>query len=331
MMKTKLLAFSRDPELVRQLEMFIENGEELSVTFVTTVEELEDITDRMNFDTVLIDQPDSFTALEELTSKLTVLQPDLKILILKQDNIDELPSDDIVYHSLLDKPNNPEDLATALGDLLLKSELVKNAPTEIDEMETVQEPEPSLLEIIDAADFESSTNATLQGSGPSPSDEKQSLMSILEDQQDGDNSNFDLNEYITPTSVSELFISYHCVLVPRHPRQYLARELADSAASILPRIHLSRGWRITGISVRPQYMLWTFSLPVETSPVEAIQEIRQRTTSYFFDRFPELSPTQGGNDFWAPGYLMMSGSQPLSPEFIREFVKRAHNHLNPGE
>jgi len=134
----------------------------------------------------------------------------------------------------------------------------------------------------------------------------------------------------TPMVMYGLRLSYNCVLLPRHLQQYLVRDLADRLGFILPQIHLSRGWRVTGISVRPLYLQWYITLPIDTDPVEAINEIRHRTSVHLYTNFPELKPHDSDQDFWAPGYLMMSGTQPMPPSVIQVFIDRTRTLQQQG-
>lgn len=134
-----------------------------------------------------------------------------------------------------------------------------------------------------------------------------------------------------PLNVQSLRLNYSCVLIPRHPQQYLVRDLAERLSFILPQIHLNRGWRVAGISVRPLFLQWYITLPADTDPVEAINEIRQRTSVHFFTNFPELNPHESDQDFWAPGYLMLSGTQPMPLSIIQAFIDRTRTlHQQEG-
>lgn len=127
-----------------------------------------------------------------------------------------------------------------------------------------------------------------------------------------------------------LRLSYSCVLIPCHLQQYLVRDLAARLGFILPQIHLSHGWRVTGISIRPLYLQWYITLPINTDPVEAINEIRHRTSVHLFTNFPELIPHTSDQDFWAPGYLMMSGTQTMPPSVIQAFIDRTRTLQQQG-
>jgi REP element-mobilizing transposase RayT len=126
----------------------------------------------------------------------------------------------------------------------------------------------------------------------------------------------------SPLGVKSVRFEYFCVLIPDNPNQYLARDLSDRLGFILPQIHISKGWRVTSLAVRPLFLMWQISLPADTCPADAVDEIRRRTTSHFFTNFPHLLTGNTGNDFWAPGYLILSGAQAPSNSLISEFIQR---------
>jgi len=98
---------------------------------------------------------------------------------------------------------------------------------------------------------------------------------------------------------------------------------------ILPQIHLTQGWKITGISIRPTHLLWQFNLPANISPLDAVAQIRRRTSTHIFTNFPQLAAENMSNDFWAPGYLILSGDTPPTPPTIREFIQRTRQSNRP--
>jgi REP element-mobilizing transposase RayT len=128
-----------------------------------------------------------------------------------------------------------------------------------------------------------------------------------------------------PMGLAGIRLDYTAVLIPRHDQQYLARGLADRLSAILPQLHQDLGWRVIGISVRPHYLSWNFSIPATVTPLDAIEQIRHLTSTYLFTSFPELKNVDTDQDFWAPGYLVMSGERSISPGIIKEFIDRTRN------
>jgi REP element-mobilizing transposase RayT len=128
-----------------------------------------------------------------------------------------------------------------------------------------------------------------------------------------------------PMNLAGIRLDYNAVLIPRHDQQYLARDLADHLSVILPQMHQGLGWRVNGISIRPHYLSWNFSIPATVTPLEAIEQIRQLTSTQLYTSFPELQNVDTDQDFWAPGYLVMSGVRFISPGIIKEFIDRTRN------
>lgn len=131
-------------------------------------------------------------------------------------------------------------------------------------------------------------------------------------------------DYSAPEEQNNVLIStkaeYTCVLIPSDPQYYLTRAIAERLGLILPWIHVNHGWRLTGLSIRPQHVEWSFTLPIETNPVSAINEIRRQTAEQLFATFPELQNSGQGQDFWAPGYLMVRGNRSAPHSMIKAFM-----------
>ncbi len=334
MMKINLLAYSADPDLLTMLSSLNEKREEFFVEQVGVIEELYENIDRQTFDAVLIDAAGDEIPLDLLTGDLIEQHPGTRILLLPPDNDSNSPElKDAIVHRLLVRPVTSDDLAKALDELFPASPAQTGEPAAEERdppavFKTDENHEPSLIEIIDAAEFDEPISRAETVESESVVESEPDSAEIVDSRQDIS------AEKVTntiPPEVRALRLSYCCVLIPRYPQQYLARDLADRAAAILPQVHLSRGWRVTGISVRPQYMQWFITLPVDTSPVDAMQEIRHRTSLHFYTHFPELTPGRQDGDFWAPGYLMMSGTQPVSPVIIREFIERTRSRQQHGD
>ena len=51
-----------------------------------------------------------------------------------------------------------------------------------------------------------------------------------------------------------------------------------------------------------------------------IRVLRQRTSQYIFNQYSHLKNENPSGDFWAPGYLIVSGAQPPTTQMRREFV-----------
>jgi REP element-mobilizing transposase RayT len=145
-----------------------------------------------------------------------------------------------------------------------------------------------------------------------------------------------------PTSLSQLEpeapglsqIFYTCVLIPRLPHHYLTREIGDRVGQWLQQLCLAFDWRLEGIAIRPEYLQWMVQVAPSVSPGGLVKVIRQRTSYYLFSTFAQLREENPSDDFWAAGYLVISGAQPPAARLLREFIRetrRRQGAVLPGD
>ncbi len=134
----------------------------------------------------------------------------------------------------------------------------------------------------------------------------------------------------TPLGVYNFRFHYSYLLIPRSPKQFLTGDIKERLSFILPQLHLEYGWHLTGIAIRPQFLLWSISIPLDTCPIDVIQEIRRRTSAHLFANFPDLNKDENQIDFWAPGFLALSGSSGPSVGMIYDFIKTTRDNQKPG-
>lgn len=320
-MKRSLLAYSTSAAFHAHFDSLNQHSNSIAIHCVSAIQTFFECISHQPYDAVLIDASNRDLPLSLITVDLLEQNPDIKILLLSPDDgfADE-ELDEVIYHAVLSNPINNAEIEASL---LLFFPAPNTRPEETTvPAETIAAPESqppevnerSLIEIIDAAVF-----------GLEPAEEPMALITNSDTPQTGNNSQQPISaaETLAQPDFSTLHFDYCCVLIPQKPQYYLTRSLAACIAAALPLTHQARGWRVTAISVRPQYLQWIVALPAETCPVEAICEIRQATSSYLFEQFPELKGKDDQTDFWAPGYLMLSGCNPISMRFIHQFIDRA--------
>jgi REP element-mobilizing transposase RayT/DNA-binding response OmpR family regulator len=125
---------------------------------------------------------------------------------------------------------------------------------------------------------------------------------------------------LEPVSAAYSRLSYTCLLVPRMPYHYLTGELADRLNQWLTHCCLAFGWRLEGLAIRPDYMQWIVQVSPAISPGNLVRIVRQRTSQYIFSHYPQINFENPSGDFWAPGYLILSGSQLPTTQMLREFI-----------
>jgi REP element-mobilizing transposase RayT len=127
---------------------------------------------------------------------------------------------------------------------------------------------------------------------------------------------------LEPISPGLYNLTYACLLVPRFSSHYLTGDMADRLSEWLPQICIAFGWRLEYLAVRPEYVQWVLNVPPATSPGYLMRIIRQQTSEKIFTEFPKLKRENPSGDFWAPGYLIMGGTQPHPPQLVKDYIKQ---------
>ena len=127
---------------------------------------------------------------------------------------------------------------------------------------------------------------------------------------------------VEPTTAGLYHLTYACLLVPRFSTHYITGDLADHIGDWLPNICIAFGWRLEYLAVRPEYVQWVLNVPPSTSPGYLMRIMRSQTSEKIFTEFPRMKKENPSGDFWAPGYLIMGGTQPHPPQLVKDYIKQ---------
>ena len=127
---------------------------------------------------------------------------------------------------------------------------------------------------------------------------------------------------LEPASAGVYQLTYACLLVPRFTSHYLTGDIADKLSEWIPNICIAFGWRLEHLAVRPEYLQWVVNVPPATSPGYLMRIMRQQTSEKIFAEFARLKKENPSGDFWAPGYLIMGGTQPHPPQLVKDYIKQ---------
>ena len=127
---------------------------------------------------------------------------------------------------------------------------------------------------------------------------------------------------VEPTSAGMYHLTYACLLVPRFSAHYITGDLADRLGEWLPNICIAFGWRLEFLAVRPEYLQWVVNVQPNTSPGYLMRIMRQQTSEKIFNELIRLKRENPSGDFWAPGYLIMGGTQPHPPQLVRDYIRQ---------
>ncbi|HUF00175.1 MAG TPA: IS200/IS605 family transposase [Anaerolineales bacterium] len=127
---------------------------------------------------------------------------------------------------------------------------------------------------------------------------------------------------LEPISPGLYNLTYACLLVPRFSSHYLTGDISDRLSEWLPQICIAFGWRLEYLAVRPEYVQWVLNVPPATSPGYLMRIVRQQTSEKLFAEFTRMKKENPSGDFWAPGYLIMGGTQPHPPQLVKDYIKQ---------
>jgi REP element-mobilizing transposase RayT len=136
---------------------------------------------------------------------------------------------------------------------------------------------------------------------------------------------------LEPVQPAVYNLDYACLLIPRYIKHKIVNDLADQLTDRMGMICVEYDWKLEYISVRPEYLQWIVNVPPATSPGYLMRIIRQYTSEYIFSAFPELKRENPSGDFWAPGYLIMGGSQPPPAQLIKDFLQQTRQRQGMTE
>jgi len=127
---------------------------------------------------------------------------------------------------------------------------------------------------------------------------------------------------VEPTTAGLYHLTYACLLVPRFSSHHITGDLSDRLGEWLPNICIAFGWRLEYLSVRPEYLQWVANVQPNTSPGYLMRIMRQQTSEKIFSEFPRMKKENPSGDFWAPGYLIMGGTQPHPQQLVRDYIRQ---------
>ncbi len=136
-----------------------------------------------------------------------------------------------------------------------------------------------------------------------------------------------------PAGSSAIFdLHYACLLVPRLPEHYLIGDLTTQLSQWMRRLSLAFGWRLEYLAMRPDWLQWIAGVEPDTSAEHVVRVIRRSTSDLIFAEFPRFAAENPSDDFWAPGFLVITSQKPLPGDVVKGFIDRTRLRQGvPGE
>jgi CheY-like chemotaxis protein/REP element-mobilizing transposase RayT len=125
-----------------------------------------------------------------------------------------------------------------------------------------------------------------------------------------------------PATPTLHYLTYSCTLIPRMPQHQLGGDLAQFLQEWMPQLCLAFSWQLLHMGIFPEYLQAIARVTPKTSPGSFVRIVRQQTSRRILTAFPRIGKENPSHDFWAPGYLILSNSQPPPNHVIRHFIEQ---------
>jgi hypothetical protein len=115
-------------------------------------------------------------------------------------------------------------------------------------------------------------------------------------------------------------LAYTFILIPKIETVLLVGDLASRLNRWVAQLCLAYGWRLDQVQVRPKYLQWTVRVLPYGSPGNIASIMRLQLSSLVLKYRNDLEALLPSGDFWAPGYLVLSGPQQASIHLVEELI-----------
>jgi REP element-mobilizing transposase RayT len=139
-------------------------------------------------------------------------------------------------------------------------------------------------------------------------------------------SDSDHKVHLEPVPTHPYDLSYACLIIPRFSSHILMGDITEYLRLWMQQVCVSFAWRLDNLNIRPDYMQWFLSVPPATPPSLCIRTVREHTSRKIFEDFPQFKNENLSKDFWAPGYIVLLGTQPHPQEMIDEYITLTRQH-----
>ena len=108
-------------------------------------------------------------------------------------------------------------------------------------------------------------------------------------------------------------------------RFWFKRYLRQRFDQWISQLCLAFSWRLIYLAAKNDHLVWSLQMHPHNSPADMVLRVRQTTSQRIFQEFPHLKINELAEDFWAPGYLVITGSQlPTSPT-VQSYLRRVRS------
>lgn len=125
--------------------------------------------------------------------------------------------------------------------------------------------------------------------------------------------------------------SYSCLMIPRIPSHELTGDMKTALPGWIQQVSASFNWQLEFIVIEPGYLQWGIKVSPNMSPGQFMSVFRKELSSIIVTSFPKFRSEIPDPDFWAPGYLVISGLRQHPQDLIKQFVHFARRQQGFGK
>lgn len=122
-------------------------------------------------------------------------------------------------------------------------------------------------------------------------------------------------------------IQYACLLIPHLNSRKLTEDLAECLPNWMRKICETHEWQLDYIEAQENYLHWVIATKISTTPAQFMKIINAETSELIISNFGQIASEGVAEKFWAPGYLVLVGGQPIHIEVIKQYAGMIYRRL----
>ena len=115
---------------------------------------------------------------------------------------------------------------------------------------------------------------------------------------------------------------YHLVWLPKYRKRILEGSVERRLKELFFECAEINGWEILELNIQRDHVHMIVQLKQTISVSQAVQRFKGGSSKIIREEFPELKKLSQSGNFWAKGYLVVSGSNPPPAEFLDDFIQK---------
>lgn len=118
---------------------------------------------------------------------------------------------------------------------------------------------------------------------------------------------------------------YHLVCVVKYRKNVLTDDVTNTIVNVCLDIQEKHGISFIEIGTDINHIHYLLQAQPKYSPTQIVTMIKSLTARRVFELYPELKKTLWKGEFWSDGYWMVTVSQNIVEDVIKNYIKNQGN------